>query len=176
MPRCFRYISDRKVHLTPTATKDASGKLAVVAVSHLLAFVHVLGNGLLIRKGPLRAPTILPPNAQLAPAHTATAATAAMSNRIEIALTTNQTHRSFSEASTVPAFTHQILFESLPEVTSYSAQCERSNNHAMPVDRRRKAEEVQSQRPAHRQCIQNKKQQHNVMLVRGRNFIFSYIF
>ena len=68
----------------------------------------------------LRAPTIVPPNAQLAPAHTATAAIAAMGNRIEIALTTNPTHRSFSDAFTVPAFTHQILFESLLEVTNYS--------------------------------------------------------
>ena len=73
-----------------------------------------------MEEGRLRAPTIVPPNAQLAPAHTATAAIAAMGNRIEIALTTNPTHRSFSDAFTVPAFTHQILFESLLEVTNYS--------------------------------------------------------
>ena len=43
-----------------------------------------------------------------------------MGNRIEIALSTNPTHRSFSDAFTVPAFTHQILFESLLEGTNYS--------------------------------------------------------
>ena len=40
--------------------------------------------------------------------------------------------------------------------TRGEAQCERSNKHAMPVNCRRKAEKVQSQRPTSPQCIQRR--------------------